>query len=201
MRKRLWQMALVVGAILSLVVVIVILLQVILSPYIHGGPAKVVSINAGPYPLNVTLYNDPANAGYSLPFAIRTTSGTSDRLVYDVSAVPAPGTIGSIVHASMNTGTMTAGGIPGNVSITVRGNWSLHIVVNGPNGQGEANVPFTATAPPAIPAWFAWLIGFIPLYGIVLFLLSQRRHNQNEPTHPIVHDASTVEHVVTRLGH
>ncbi len=178
MNKRIWQFALLIGAIVSLVVVIIVLLQVVLSPYIHGGPARIVNVNAGPYPLKMTFYANPANAGYALPFAIQ--SGVSN-LTYDVSARPGTNTIGSIVHGNVNTGTTTADGIPGNVNITVRGSWILSITVDGPSGQGVANIAFSAAAPPAIPAWFAWLIGFIPLYGIVAFLLVRKKHNQKKP--------------------
>jgi hypothetical protein len=65
-------------------------------------------------------------------------------------------------------------GIQGDAEITVQGTWTLDIVVTGSAGQGEASVPIIATAPPAIPIWLGWVIGFIPLYGLVVFLLSQR---------------------------
>lgn len=181
MSKRVWQFALLAGAIVSLIVVVTTLLQVILSPYVHGGPARVVNVNAGPYPLKVTFYADPANAGYALPFAIQ-ARGTHDTLTYDVSAIPQRGTIGSIVHGDVSTGTTTADGTPGNVNITVRGSWTLRVVVSGPAGQGQANIPFNASAPPAIPAWCAWLIGLIPLYGIITFLLAQRRYHLKTST-------------------
>jgi hypothetical protein len=191
MSKRSWQLALVIGAIVSLLIVIVVLLQVVLSPYVHGGPAKVVTVNAGPYPLRVTLYNDPANAGYALPFAIQAPATTQGKVTYDVSAIPAAGTGGSVVHGDMSANTTTADGTPGNVNVTVRGNWTLHILVNGPQGQGEANVAFAASAPPAIPVWFAWLIGFVPLYGILLFLFAQWRHNRQ--AHPTATPATLSE--------
>src|SRR5204862_8228050 len=37
----------------------------------HGStPARVVKVQAGPYPLTVSLYTYPAHASYALPFAI-----------------------------------------------------------------------------------------------------------------------------------
>ena len=45
----------------------------------------------------------------------------------------------------------------------------MHIVVSGSAGQGQAVIPITAVAPPAIPTWFAWNIGLLPLYGILIF--------------------------------
>jgi hypothetical protein len=180
MSKRLWQTVLLIGAIVSLIVVVVVLLQVILSPYVHGGPARVVHVNAGPYPIQVTFYDSPANAGYALPFAIQPDVGEAHVLTYDVSAVPANGTRGSVVHANVSANMITADGIPGYVNITVRGSWELRILVNGPKGQGQVTVPFEASAPPAIPGWFAWSIGFIPLCGLVIFLLAQWRRHQKQ---------------------
>nr|HET6901572.1 hypothetical protein [Ktedonobacteraceae bacterium] len=58
--------------------------------------------------------------------------------------------------------------------ITVQGPWELDITVNGSAGQDEVLVPIAATAPPAIPDWLGWLIGFIPLYGLLVFLVLQR---------------------------
>jgi hypothetical protein len=46
--------------------------------------------------------------------------------------------------------------------------------VSGPRGPGEAAVPFRATAPPAIPRWLGWVIGFVPFYGLIGFLVLQR---------------------------
>ena len=48
------------------------------------------------------------------------------------------------------------------------------IVVTGSAGRGEVSVPVLATAPPAIPLWLGWLIGFIPLAGLLAFLSTQR---------------------------
>lgn len=180
MSKRFWQYVLLIGAIASLIVVVVVLLQVVLSPYVHGGPARVVHVNAGPYPLQVTFYASPANAGYALPFAIQSGTGEAHTLTYDVSAVPVKGTKGSIVHGNITANTITADGIPGYVNITVRGSWELRILVNGPEGQGQTTISFEAAAPPAIPTWFAWSIGMIPLCGLVVFLLRQWRYHQKQ---------------------
>jgi hypothetical protein len=57
----------------------------------------------------------------------------------------------------------------------------LHIAINGSAGPGEVEVPIVAVAPPAIPDWTGWLIGLIPLYGVLAFLLMQRgRKEQSE---------------------
>ena len=67
------------------------------------------------------------------------------------------------------------GGVQGAAEITVQGSWKLHVVVNGPAGQQAFDVAITATTLPPIPIWLGWLIGFLPVFGIVVFLLVQMR--------------------------
>jgi len=142
----------------------------------HGStPARVVQVQAGPYPLTVSLYTYPAHASYALPFAIAPHRSINGALTYDVTSIPdesdAPATP---VRASLSPDPNVRNGVQGDAEITVQGLWSLVIVVTGSAGQGEVSVPIIATAPPAIPTWLGWVIGFIPLYGLFVFLLSQR---------------------------
>ena len=142
----------------------------------HGRtPARVVQVQAGPYPLTVSLYTYPAHASYALPFAIAPQQSISGTLTYDVSSIPDPSDVPATpVRATLSPDANVPGGVQGDAEITVQGQWTLDIVVTGSAGQGEALVPITATAPPAIPTWLGWVIGFIPLYGLFAFLLSQR---------------------------
>jgi hypothetical protein len=145
----------------------------------HGStPARVVRQNAGPYLLNISLYTDPANAGFALPFAIAPAPGVSSAITYTVTSVPGPGVKATEIHGSVTPDPHVAGGVQGAVEITVRGQWYLHIVVDGPMGEHSTDVAVTANAPPPIPLWLGWLIGFIPLYGIAAFLIVQRNLNQ-----------------------
>ena len=142
----------------------------------HGStPARVVKVQAGPYPLTVSLYTYPAHASYALPFAIAPRQSIRGDLTYEVSSIPDPsGVPATPVRASLSPDPNVHNGVQGDAEITVQGQWTLDIVVTGSAGQGEAFVPITATAPPAIPTWLGWVIGFIPLYGLFAFLLSQR---------------------------
>jgi hypothetical protein len=36
-------------------------------------------------------------------------------------------------------------------------------------------ISLTAVAPPPLPAWLAWNIGLLPVYGLLLFWLVQTR--------------------------
>ena len=142
----------------------------------HGStPARVLRVQAGPYPLMVSLYTYPAHASYALPFAIAPQQPLPGILTYGVTSIPDPSDMPATpVRASLSPDPNVHNGIQGDAEITVQGTWELDIVVTGSAGQGEALVPITATAPPAIPTWLGWAIGFIPLYGLLVFLLLQR---------------------------
>jgi len=141
----------------------------------HGSqPAHVVLVKAGPYPLTVSLYTDPASAGFALPFAIAPQQPQSGVLTFDVSSIPGKGVDATPVHASLAPDSNVRNGVQGAAEITVQGRWDLLVSVDGPVGHGEIAVPVMATAPPAIPQWLGWSIGFIPLYGLLVFLLLQR---------------------------
>ena len=169
MRKPLQYLLLVVGVI-GLFAVLVDL-GISIAATTHGDtPVRVEHIMAGPYPLTLNLYKDPANAGYALPFAI--TTQTQGPLTYNVTSVPAYGIHATPVRAGLTPDGHN--GVNGAAEIPVRGVWTLHILVNGPAGPATADALITATAPPPIPIWLGWLIGLIPLYGLFAFLLSQR---------------------------
>jgi hypothetical protein len=142
----------------------------------HGNtPARVVQVQAGPYALTISLYTYPAHASYALPFAIAPRKSIRGTLTYDVSSIPDESDVPATpVRASLSPDPNVRNGVQGDAEITVQGLWALDIVVTGSASQGEAVVPITATAPPAIPIWLGWGIGFIPLYGLLVFLLLQR---------------------------
>jgi hypothetical protein len=140
-----------------------------------SNPARVVQVQAGPYPLTVSLYTYPAHASYALPFAIAPQRSIPGTLTYDVSSIPDPSDVPATpVRASLSPDSNVPNRVQGDAEITVQGKWALDIVVTGSAGRGETFVPIIATAPPAIPTWLGWGIGFIPLYGLLVFLLMQR---------------------------
>ncbi|HYK86672.1 MAG TPA: hypothetical protein VEV19_14985, partial [Ktedonobacteraceae bacterium] len=173
MYKMLQRLLLVVGVLALIALLTEIALSV--GATMHGNtPARIVHVTAGPYHLQVSLYKDPANAGFALPFAIAPEQPVQGTLTYDVTSLPSEGISATPVHASLSPDANVPNGVQGTAEITVQGQWGLDILVNGPAGSGEVNVPIIATAPPAIPDWLGWLIGFIPLYGLLAFLLLQR---------------------------
>jgi hypothetical protein len=173
--KVLQRVLLVVGVVALLALLAEVALSIAATT--HGStPARVVQIKAGPYPLTVSLYKDPANAGFALPFAVASQRGTQGMLQFDVTTIPARGVDATPVHASLSPAVN--GVVQGTAEITVHGTWILHINVTGPQGKAMAEVPIQVVAPPAIPQWFGWLIGTVPLYGLLGFLLLQRNRKQ-----------------------
>jgi hypothetical protein len=172
--SKLWQrLLLAVGVVACIFLAIEIALSIAATT--HGStPARTVRVTAGPYALTVSLYTDPARAGFALPFAIAPELPTSGTLTYQVTSVPGFDVDATPVHASLSKDARVPNGVQGEAEITVQGDWSLQVVVNGPAGQGEADVPVTATAPPLMPSWLAWSLGFLPLVGLLAFLLLQR---------------------------
>ncbi len=161
----------------GVVALIALLVEIGLSvaATMHGNtPVKVVHVMAGPYPLTVSFYQYPARAGFALPFAVAPQEPIHGALNFDVSSIPDEEVSATPVHTSTSPDANSSNGIQGAAEITVQGGWSLHITVNGPSGQGIVAVPITATAPPAIPEWLGWLIGLIPIYGLLVFLFMQR---------------------------
>ena len=172
--RKVWQrLLLAVGVIAFIALLIEIILSV--GATMHGStPARVVHMIAGPYHLKVSLYKDPANAGFALPFAIAPEQPVQGSLAYDVTSLPSEGLHATAIHGSVSPDANIPNGVQGTAEITVQGAWELDITVSGPAGTGEVVVPITAAAPPAIPVWLGWLIGLIPLYGLLAFLLLQR---------------------------
>ena len=144
-----------------------------------------VPAQAGQYPLTVTLYTYPAHASYALPFAIAPRQARGRNLTYEVSSIPDRSDVPATpVRASISPDAHVPGGIQGDAEITVQGKWFLDIVVTGSAGRGETFVPIIATAPPAIPTWLGWTIGYIPLYALLVFLLLQRGR-KTSPEHTV----------------
>lgn len=169
------QRALAVVAFLALVLLVGAIVKQVDATKPASRPADTALVQGGPYALTVELSSYPANAGYAMSYAIFPTSAIDGKMTYSVSAVPAPGVDATPVNGSTTPDPKVANRASGSVEITVQGNWDLRIVVNGPSGQGIAMVPIFAKAPPAMPTWLAWPLGLIPVIGLALFFLAQRR--------------------------
>src|SRR5438309_672481 len=116
MSKTLQRILLAVGAGALLILIVEIVLSI--AATMHGPTAaRVVHVQAGPYPLTVSLYKDPASAGFALPFAIAPQRPQSGLLTYDVSSIPGRGADATLVHASLPPNTNVRNGVQGTAEI------------------------------------------------------------------------------------
>ncbi len=146
-------------------------------------PARVDHVAAGPYHLAVSLYTNPANAGYALAFAVAPTQAVDGSLTYHTSSLPGQGVDATPIRATFHADPNVRNGIQGAAEITVKGPWTLQVTVDGSAGQGVANIPITAVALPPIPVWLGWSIGFVPFYVLCVFFVMQlSRDKQTEQT-------------------
>ena len=169
--RKILQRVLLVAGIIALIALLVDIAFSIAATIPGTTPVKVVHVQAGPYPLTVNLYKDPANAGYAVPFSITSTQ----LLTYTVESDPGSNVDATSIKALLSSNTNTQNITQGTAEMTVQGTWMLHIVAQGPQGQGTADIPIQAVAPAAIPMWLGWLIGGIPLGCLIVFLLLQSR--------------------------
>ena len=166
------RMLLIIGVV-GLAVVLVDLVISIAATFPSATPARVDHVTAGPYHLTVSLYTNPANAGYALAFAVAPTQAVDGSLTYHAYSRPGQGVDATPIRATFHADPNVRNGIQGAAEITVKGPWTLQVTVNGAAGQGVANIPITATALPPIPVWLGWSIGFVPFYVLCVFFVMQ----------------------------
>jgi hypothetical protein len=164
--------------VVGLGVVLVDLVISIAATFPGTTPARVDHVTAGPYHLAVSLYTNPANAGYALAFAVAPTQAVDGSLTYQTSSLPGQGVDATPIRATFHADPNVRNGIQGAAEITVKGPWTLQVTVNGAAGQGVANIPITAVALPPIPVWLGWTIGFVPFYVLCVFFVMQLSRNK-----------------------
>lgn len=158
---------------LALGLLIALLFAGLRPVFAHGEePLRTVAARIGPYPVLVHYYSEP-RGGQALLFSIEPQGILAGDFEYQVTAVP-----GTMVNAVPVTATFEpdpnhSGGIQGELYLPVSGQWLLQIDLEGPLGYGSADAPILAGAPPALPAWFGWLVGLIPVWVILGFIVWQ----------------------------
>ena len=178
MSKMVLQRMLLIIGVVGLAVVLIDLVISIAATFPGTTPARVDHVTAGPYHLAVSLYTNPANAGYALAFAVAPTQAVDGSLTYQTSSLPGKGVDATPIRATFHADPNVRNGIQGAAEITVKGPWTLQVTVNGAAGQGVANVPITAVALPPIPVWLGWTIGFVPFYVLCVFFVMQLSRNK-----------------------
>lgn len=185
MPKMMLQRILLLAGVIALIVVLIDGAYSIAATIPGKTPVRVDHVTAGPYHLAVSMYTYPANAGFALPFAIAPEQAIDGPLTFHINSLPGPHVDANPVRATFNADPKVRNGVQGAAEITVQGPWTLQIQVDGPAGQGVANVPVTATALPPMPTWLGWFLGFIPFYVLITFFLvkyftQQKRAPQEE---------------------
>jgi len=178
MSKLFLQRMLLIIGVVGLGVVLVDLVISIAATFPGTTPARVDHVTAGPYHLTVSLYTNPANAGYALAFAVAPTQAVDGSLTYQTSSLPGQGVDATPIRATFHADPNVRNGIQGAAEITVKGPWTLQVTVDGAAGQGVANIPITAVALPPIPVWLGWTIGFVPFYVLCVFFVMQLSRNK-----------------------
>jgi hypothetical protein len=142
----------------------------------HGtDPARLIPVSAGPYQLVVSLYDDPPISGDLLHFSVDPAAGSSaaEQWRLSVEAIPRSGTRATRVRGTVRPRDEAATGFTGEVRLTAPGAWNLHLVLQGPVGTGQADVPLRAAAPAAIPLWLGWAVGLVPVWILLVFVVTQ----------------------------
>lgn len=150
----------------------------------HAPESHHITVQAGPYPVEVGFSEWPPLAERSL----------------DITFSPAGGIEGKTAALTMNgpTGTdyqdsgplgwhprqRTLWGLD-LIALPLAGAWTMELEISGPEGPGAATVgPFEVGARPGPPAPLAYLIGIVPLLAVVGLIVTGWRR---------VHPAATVD--------
>jgi hypothetical protein len=156
-----------------------------------GKPARIDHVTAGPYHFTVSLYDNPARAGFALPFAVAPDDPMNGSWTYEVTSVPVGTQLrggqtlidgkwaATPVRDGVSRDPHVPGGVRGAAEITVRGTWNVQVVVRGPLGQQMFVVPIMATTISPVSPVIAWFFGFLPVGGIVIFLVMQMMNRNN----------------------
>jgi hypothetical protein len=140
-------------------------------------PASTKSLFAGPYIIDVNLYQDPPVTDQSSEVTV-VPHEENLRLYGRILMVPGLGTDAVELHSNLVPVSQT-NTLVGTLRMPVRGAWQIVIQLNGPRGAGEASFSVRVAGPGAMPFWMAWLIALTPLLGIAWMIWHQRRYREN----------------------
>lgn len=141
-----------------------------------GGPAHTETLLAGPYIVDVNLYQDPPMTDQSVEVTV-VPHDSNLRLSGSIYMLPGLGTDAVELRSQLtplNQGNTLAGAI----RMPVRGAWTIMVRLDGPRGEGQASFPIVVAAPGAIPIWLGWLIALTPTLGIAWLIWQQFRYRR-----------------------
>ncbi len=141
-----------------------------------SNPASTETLIAGPYIIDVNLYQDPPVTDQSSEITV-VPHEENLRLTGRILMVPGLGTDAVELHSNLVSQGQT-NTLVGTLRMPVRGAWQIVIQLNGPLGAGEASFPIRVGGPGAMPFWLAWLIALTPLLGIAWLIWHQHRYRK-----------------------
>jgi hypothetical protein len=155
------------------------LLTLASSAFAHDNIARTVTVQGGPYSIQVGMMTDPPTVETPLDITVTAASGAPalKGATVTLTAVPGLGTDGVTSKAyPMTAEPAEPASFETKIPLPVRGAWLLKVEVDGPAGKGTATLPVTVAAPAAMPIWLGWLIGMSPSLGLVWFAWWNRRY-------------------------
>ena len=141
----------------------------------NSGPALTETLMAGPYTVDVNLYQNPP----------ATDQPDEVTVVPHDKSVPISGSI--VVQPGLGTDAVPlhyqlspdqSGSLVGSIRMPVRGSWQVVVQLDGPKGPGSASFLITVAAPGAMPVWLAWLIALTPTPAIAWLIWHQYRYRR-----------------------
>lgn len=139
-------------------------------------PASTETLVAGPYIIDVNLFQDPPVTDQSSEVTV-VPHNASVQLSGRILMVPGLGTDAVQLHSNLVPQTQSTT-LVGTLRMPVRGAWQIVIQLKGPLGAGEASFPVRVAGPGAMPFWLAWLIALTPLLGIAWLIWHQHRYRE-----------------------
>lgn len=163
--------------VLACIFVIMIGTELLMMPataLASGGPANTETLMAGPYLIEVNLYQYPPWTDQSDEVTVVPHNHTL-QLTGTIIMQPGLGTDAVPLHAKLEPQGQD-GTLVGSIRMPVRGAWTIVVQLNGPQGPGQASFPILVAAPGAIPIWLGWLIALTPLLGVAWLVWHQYRY-------------------------
>lgn len=126
-------------------------------------------VQVGPYRLHVGFSEWPLRAERSLDFIFYPTDGIASK-TGTITAIGPEGFVEREPLARFPRARMVWG--LDVRSLPLEGNWQFHFVIDGPLGRGEGTLATIPVGPrPGPPIGLSWLIGFLPMLGLLTLLM------------------------------
>lgn len=161
-------------------IVLALLMLLLLTTAESGisAPASVQTLAAGPYVIDLDLYQNPP--AVDTPLKVRVVPhDRSLRLQGYITAEPGLGTDATPLRFALSASGEADGSLQTSIHMPVRGAWNIVVTLNGPQGQGHSQIAVTVAAPGAIPVWLGWLIGASPLVLVAFWIWRQNHYKRS----------------------